>query len=139
MENKEKLIQYCNSLCDSLNANGFKDRMSFRGEIEEFEYNVYDDMPEATISAISGNKQAWEFLKRKSLLRSNICHFCGESLVNSKYTFTEPINNFELPICQSCHGKGIKNQVDLGIKKANTGCLSVMIIASIVFASLLFI
>lgn len=124
MENKIDLISYYNKLCSTLNKNGFRHRMKFKGEIEELEYSVDEEMPEITITEIAENKNAYEYLTSLGLIRNDICHFCGKEPITGKHTFTEPQNNIKVNICASCHNSGINEQKAFGIEnKKNTGCL----------------
>lgn len=51
----------------------------------------------------SANKEAYQFLLSKGLIRDDLCQFCGESIKNSKYKFTEPNNNFKFDTCKACY------------------------------------
>jgi hypothetical protein len=120
MANKDELIRYHKTLCDVLNKNGIKDIIrAGDGRIIEYDWKVDENTYDLTIMHLSSNREAFQFLLSKGLIRNNICQFCGERISMSKYRFTEPNNHFEFDICKSCYsyGKSVQNTIARSIKK----------------------
>ncbi len=123
---KINLLTYYQELCSVLNQQGFRHKMRFQGKIKEDEYDIIDeDHPELTIMEIAENSNAYRYLTENGLLKKDICLFCGNTLVNGKYTFTEPVNRTKLNICSECHTKGRNMQGNNGTD-IRSGCLSII-------------
>lgn len=125
---KINLLTYYQELCSILNQQGFRHKMRFHGKIEENEYDIVDEHhPELTIMEIAENSNAFRYLIQTGLLKKDVCLFCGNTPVDGKYTFTEPVNSTKLNICPDCHAKGRIIQGGTG-SGPKSGCLSVIVI-----------
>lgn len=104
----QNLIEYYTNLCESLNSAEIKNVM----EVTNGKY-IYRDWeitspatPDLTFLSICRNVEAINYLKTNSLLRNNICHFCGKTPIDDKFSFTERINYNTFSICKECYNKG---------------------------------
>ncbi len=123
MPNKKLLIEYYNQLCDVLNNNGYRIETYFRGEEGQMEYYTDMDHPDLTIMGITEDAKAYRFLQSKNLIRKDLCHFCGDTIKSSIYTFTEPHNRIKINICRTCHSKGQREQQVYRDMSSRRGCI----------------
>ena len=124
MSDKIELINYYSNLCSVLNENGFRIHYKMDGEVYDDEFETNTETPRLTAMDITENLDAFIFLNNKGFIRSNLCHFCGESPIDGRYNFTEPINHIRINICKSCHSGGKREQVNFkNAIKPNSGCL----------------
>jgi hypothetical protein len=130
MPDLDELINYYKKLCNALNCNGFKIKPY------DMDYVFDNDKPESAIFSITQDMEAYNYLKNQGLIRSDLCHFCGEHPINNAFYYTEPNNNIKINICEECHGKGKRIQsIYQAEKKPNSGCLIVVASFAIIIIS----
>lgn len=116
MQDKERLINYYETLVTTLKNQGFKSVIKFDGEIKHLDYSVDYEHPSFTLEAIAENKAAYDYLNNKGLIKHNVCYRCGKYPITDKYHFIEVFNKTKLNICRNCHPHA----------KNNSGCLLIL-------------
>jgi len=110
------------------------------GEVYDDEFETNTEIPRLTAMDITENLKGFIFLNNKGLIRSDLCHFCGESPIDGTYNFTEPINFIKINICRSCHSGGKREQENFkNAIKPNRGCLLAFAVLFIIFMVLIII
>jgi hypothetical protein len=125
MQDKEQLFKYYETIVAEVNKAGFKEQIKFSGEIKYLDYRVDREHAGFTLEAIAENKEAYDYLESRGLIRHDICYRCGENPITDKYHFIEVYNKTKLNICKNCHPQA----------RNNSGCLLLLglpIIISIV-------
>jgi hypothetical protein len=130
MTKQERLVQYYEDLCRTLNENGFR---SEKGRRYESDFKVDYDNPELTMMSITREPEAYEFLLKKGLIKEDMCQFCGEMPVDGTYTFSQPRFGSVLNICQNCHPQGKKSS-----SAGNSGCMLILLLPAML-ATFLFL
>lgn len=118
MDNKAKLLEFHQLLCDVLNKEGIKDE--YKDEL--YDWVIDKDDPYITfLGGIYENDRAYNYLLKNGYFSRRVCPSCGDFPIENRYTFRStlsPEKNFY--ICKNCYEEGIKYSNQKSVKKS--GC-----------------
>ena len=137
MADFNELTQYYELLCNTLKKNGFQIKVQIGSTIHNVDYKPDYNHLKLTMLGITEDQKVYDFLKRKNLIRNDICHNCGEHPIDNSFTFKEPNNKIIYSICRVCHSKGSREQkIYKKAVKESSGCL---LLLGIIFSMILII